>query len=62
MSKNSTKVKHVKNCFFYNPTSSDHQSTKEDHKITEQMIEIGRLMQIPLKDFMITGKGWFSFF
>jgi len=42
--------------------ADDRQSTKEDHKITEEMIEVGRLMQIPLKDHVIIGKGWFSFF
>jgi len=26
------------------------------------MIEVGRVMQIPLKDHVIIGKGWFSFF
>jgi len=26
------------------------------------MKEIGRMMKIPLKDYMIIGKGWFSFF
>jgi hypothetical protein len=41
---------------------ADQQPTKEDHKITEEMIEVGRLMQIPLKDHVIIGKDWFSFF
>jgi DNA repair protein RadC len=49
----------------------DQQPTKEDHKITEEwyirhlsggMIEVGRLMKIPLKDHVIIGQGWFSFF
>jgi len=48
--------------FFSNHRSSDQQPTKEDHKITKDMIEVGRVMQIPLKDFMIIGKDWFSFF
>jgi DNA repair protein RadC len=46
----------------HNHPSGDQQPTKEDHKITEEMIEVGRLMQIPLKDHVIIGKGWFSFF
>ncbi|MFX0138171.1 MAG: JAB domain-containing protein, partial [Candidatus Hodarchaeota archaeon] len=45
-----------------NHFSGYQQSAKEDHKITEEMIEVGRLMQIPLKDHVIIGKGWFSFF
>jgi DNA repair protein RadC len=46
----------------HNHPSGDQQPTKEDHRITEDMIEAGRLMQIPLKDQLIIGKGWFSFF
>ena len=46
----------------HNHSSGDQQPTKEDHKITEEMIEVGRLMKIPLKDHVIIGKGWFSFF
>jgi DNA repair protein RadC len=46
----------------HNHPSGDQQPTKEDHKITEEMIEVGRLMQIPLKDHVIIGKDWFSFF
>jgi len=46
----------------HNHPSGDQQPTKEDHKITEEMIEVGRLMQIPLKDHIIIGEGWFSFF
>jgi DNA repair protein RadC len=46
----------------HNHPSGDQQPTKEDHNITEAMIEAGRLMQIPLKDHVIIGKGWFSFF
>ena len=46
----------------HNHPSGDQQPTKEDHKITEEMIEVGRLMQIPLKDHVIIGEGWFSFF
>jgi len=46
----------------HNHPSGDQQPTKEDHKITEEMIEVGRLMKIPLKDHVIIGKGWFSFF
>ena len=46
----------------HNHPSDDQQPTKEDHRITEDMIEAGRLMQIPLKDHVIIGKGWFSFF
>ena len=42
--------------------ADDQQSNKEDHKMTEEMIEVGRLMKIPLKDHVIIGKGWFSFF
>jgi DNA repair protein RadC len=42
--------------------ADDQQSIKEDHKITEDMIEAGGLMQIPLKDHVIIGEGWFSFF
>ncbi len=61
MSENSTNARQVR-CFFYNHPSGDQLPTKEDHNITEEMIEIGRLMQIPLKDYMIIGKGWFSFF
>ncbi|MFX0139354.1 MAG: JAB domain-containing protein [Candidatus Hodarchaeota archaeon] len=48
--------------FFYNHPSGDQRPIKEDHKITEEMIEVGRLMQIPLKDHVIIGKDWFSFF
>jgi len=32
----------------HNPPSGDQQPTKEDHKITEDMIEVGELMKIPL--------------
>jgi DNA repair protein RadC len=46
----------------HNHPSGDQQPTKEDHRITEDMIEVGRVMQIPLKDHVIIGKGWFSFF
>jgi len=46
----------------HNHPSGDQQPTKEDHKITEEMIEVGRLMKIPLKDHVIIGQGWFSFF
>jgi len=46
----------------HNHPSDDQQPTKEYHKITEEMIEVGRLMQIPLKDHVIIGEGWFSFF
>jgi len=46
----------------HNHSSGDQQSTKEDHRITEEMIEVGLVMQIPLKDHVIIGKGWFSFF
>ncbi len=46
----------------HNHPSGNHQPTKEDNKITEEMIEVGRVMQIPLKDFMIIGNGWYSFF
>jgi len=46
----------------HNHPSGDQQPTKEDHKITEEMIEVGRLMQIPLKDHVIIGEGWFTFF
>jgi DNA repair protein RadC len=46
----------------HNHPSGDHQPTKEDHRITEEMIEAGRLMQIPLKDHVIIGKDWFSLF
>ena len=46
----------------HNHPSGDQHPNKEDHKITEEMIEVGRLMQIPLKDHVIIGKGWFSFF
>jgi DNA repair protein RadC len=46
----------------HNHPSGDQQPTKEDHRITEDMVEAGRLMQIPLKDHVIIGKGWFSFF
>ena len=42
--------------------SGDQQPTKEDYRITEDMMEVGRVMQIPLKDHVIIGKGWFSFF
>jgi DNA repair protein RadC len=45
----------------HNHPSGDQQPTKEDHNITEAMIEAGRLMQIPLKDHVIIGKGWCSF-
>jgi DNA repair protein RadC len=44
------------------PPAGGRPTTKEDHRITEEMIEVGRLMQIPLKDHVIIGKGWFSFF
>jgi len=47
---------------FHNYPSGNQEPTREDKKITEEMIEVGRLMQIPLKDYMIIGKGWFSFF
>jgi DNA repair protein RadC len=46
----------------HNPPSGDQNPTREDHAITDAMIEAGRLMQIPLKDHIIIGKGWFSFF
>jgi len=46
----------------HNHPSGDQQPTKEDHKITEDMIEAGRLMQILLKDHVIIGNGWYSFF
>jgi len=49
-------------CCFFNHRSGDQQPTKEDHKITEEMKEIGRMMKIPLKDHVIIGKEWFSFF
>ncbi len=54
--------------------ADDEQPTRVDHYITEEMIEAGRLMlsvaksrilfagQIPLKDHVIIGKGWYSFF
>ena len=45
----------------HNHPSGDQQPTKEDHKITEEMIEVGRLMQIPLKDHVIIWKDWLSF-
>ena len=46
----------------HNHPSGDQQPTREDHEITEEMVEVGRLMKIPLKDHVIIGKGWFSFF
>ena len=46
----------------YNHPSEDQSPTKEDHKITEEMIEVGRVMRIPLKNHVIIGKGCFSFF
>ncbi len=45
----------------HNHPSGDQQLTKEDRKITEEMIEVGRLMKIPLKDHVIIGEVWFSF-
>ena len=51
-------------CFIlvHNHPSGDQQPTKDDHRITEDMIKAGRLMHIPLKDHVIIGEGWFSFF
>ena len=52
----------------HNHPSGDLQSTKEDHKKTEEwyshrffcgMIEVGRLMKILFKDFTIIGEDWF---
>ena len=57
--------------FFYNHPSGDQEPTREDIKLTEEwyirhlfggMKQIGRMMKIPLKDHVIIGKGWFSFF
>jgi DNA repair protein RadC len=46
----------------HNRPCGDQQTTKEDHRMTEDMIEAGRLMQIALKDHVISGKVWYSFF
>jgi DNA repair protein RadC len=52
----------TRDAVFYNHPLDDQQPTRADHKITEAMIEAGRLMQIPQKDHVIIGKDWFSFF
>lgn len=46
----------------HNHPSGDQEPTKEDIKLTQEMKQIGRMMKIPLKDHVIIGKGWFSFF
>ena len=53
---------HISFILVHNHPSGDQHPLKEDQKITEQMKEIGRTMKIPLKDYMIIGKDWFSFF
>jgi DNA repair protein RadC len=39
----------------HNHPSGDQQPTKLDHRISEDMIEAGRLMQIPLKNHVTIG-------
>jgi DNA repair protein RadC len=55
----------------HNHPSGDQEPMKEDIKLTEEwyirhlfggMKQISRMMKIPLKDHVIIGKGWFSFF
>jgi DNA repair protein RadC len=46
----------------HNHPSGDQEPTKEDIKLTQEMKQIGRIMKIRLKDHVIIGKGWFSFF
>ena len=46
----------------HNHPSGDQEPTKEDQKITDEMKQIGRIMKIPLKDHVIIGNGWYSFF
>ena len=46
----------------HNHPSGDPTPSTEDKLITKKLVSVGKLHQIPVRDHVIIGKGYFSFF
>jgi len=46
----------------HNHPSGDELPSTEDQLIASNLQQTGKILKIPVKDFVIIGKNWFSFF